>query len=308
MDIRPLNQPPPNWAAFVDEISAGVRGLYGPGAAMHYRLTVGRQFAALLAQPAIRAWAAWRGDEAAAMAMALQRDRVGYVITVHALHAHETPGAANAVVEAAVSALSPACPHAIVSDCVPFCAVDLAGTLVPLGFERVARGIMCRPLEGWAEPGEMDSVPLDPSRYDDVAALFLETYANHPGRRFHVEVGDPMRARDLVAGAVAGAFGGALPECCRVILRDGRVAGVALAAETLAGVGFVLHVAVAPPYQGRGFGRRLLGEVLTCLKQRGLERAALAVTLENPARHLYHALGFTVGMPYDAFVRRGAVS
>jgi len=306
MDIRPLTQPPPNWAAFVDEIAAGLRSLYGPGPALHYRRTVGHQFATLLSQPAIRAWAAWQGDEAVAMVLAMERDRVGYVLSIHALDAHETPGAANAVVRAAGAALGRACPYAVVSDCVPFCGVDMAEPLVPLGFERVARGIMCRPLADWPAAGGMDSMPIDPGRQPEVAALFLETYAAHPGRRFHVEVGDRARACDLVAGAVAGAFGRPLPECCRLVLREGRVVGAALVAETLSGLGFILHVAVAPPYQRQGLGRRLLRETLACLKRRGLETAALAVTLDNPARHLYESLGFRLAKPYDAFVWRGA--
>jgi ribosomal protein S18 acetylase RimI-like enzyme len=46
--------------------------------------------------------------------------------------------------------------------------------------------------------------------------------------------------------------------------------------------GYIYHLAVDPKYQGRGLGKRLIGECLAGLKRAGLERANILVAKDNP--------------------------
>ncbi|HVA67352.1 MAG TPA: ribosomal protein S18-alanine N-acetyltransferase [Elusimicrobiota bacterium] len=59
--------------------------------------------------------------------------------------------------------------------------------------------------------------------------------------------------------------------------------------------GQVTTVAVAPEAAGRGLGRRLLNALLARCRERGLSRATLEVSAENPAAlGLYESSGFRV--------------
>ena len=55
---------------------------------------------------------------------------------------------------------------------------------------------------------------------------------------------------------------------------------------------WITDLFVDPSAQGHGVGRALLGHALTQLTASGRDRLGLAVTLGNPARRLYEALGF----------------
>ena len=65
-----------------------------------------------------------------------------------------------------------------------------------------------------------------------------------------------------------------------------------------AGEGHLLNLSVAPEYQGRGWGRRLLGHVLSLVREHGVINLFLEVRPSNViARHLYETSGFNeIGM------------
>jgi N-acetylglutamate synthase len=46
--------------------------------------------------------------------------------------------------------------------------------------------------------------------------------------------------------------------------------------------GYIYHLAVAPEYNGRGFGRKLVAECLDGLRALGLKRALILVSADNP--------------------------
>lgn len=54
----------------------------------------------------------------------------------------------------------------------------------------------------------------------------------------------------------------------------------------------LFNVAVDPKYQGKGYGKRLLSELILQLKTKGVATLWLEVRESNPARKLYDSLGF----------------
>lgn len=78
----------------------------------------------------------------------------------------------------------------------------------------------------------------------------------------------------------------------RVVLAKRRVVGYAVCGAS-AGRGFVQRLAVAPDWQGRGIGRKLLLDGLYWLQGRGLQEVAVNTQVGNGAAlALYHQLGF----------------
>ena len=78
----------------------------------------------------------------------------------------------------------------------------------------------------------------------------------------------------------------------RVVLAKRRVVGYAICGAS-AGRGFVQRLAVAPDWQGRGIGRKLLLDGLYWLQGRGLQEVAVNTQVGNGAAlALYHQLGF----------------
>lgn len=65
--------------------------------------------------------------------------------------------------------------------------------------------------------------------------------------------------------------------------------------RTVVDVSELMEIAVAPEFQGKGFGRRLLTEALKTAKLSGANRVTLEVRVSNArARYLYETSGFTI--------------
>ena len=76
-------------------------------------------------------------------------------------------------------------------------------------------------------------------------------------------------------------------------LPGGRIVGFGSCgrARKRPGAGEVFTLYVAPDWQGRGIGRRLLHGLLAKLKAGGLNEALVWVLSDNPARFFYEAMG-----------------
>lgn len=84
---------------------------------------------------------------------------------------------------------------------------------------------------------------------------------------------------------------------------DGQVCGFALYTRLL-DEGSISNIAVAPAFQGRGFGRQLLQAILVLMRQADVRRCLLEVRASNTvARALYESEGFA----FDG-IRRGYYS
>ncbi len=76
-------------------------------------------------------------------------------------------------------------------------------------------------------------------------------------------------------------------------LPGGRIVGFGSCgrARKRPGAGEIFTLSVAPDWQGRGIGRRLLHGLLAKLKTGGLNEALVWVLSDNPARFFYEAMG-----------------
>jgi ribosomal protein S18 acetylase RimI-like enzyme len=82
------------------------------------------------------------------------------------------------------------------------------------------------------------------------------------------------------------------PATIRILVIDGQDAGMLEVLPSEKGVQLA-NIRVAPEYQGRGIGTRLVSAVLRDAHSRGLP-VRLRVLKVNPARRLYSRLGFVV--------------
>lgn len=79
---------------------------------------------------------------------------------------------------------------------------------------------------------------------------------------------------------------------CWALMLEGELIGYAVTSVAV-GECHVLNLTVSPDYQGRGFGRRLLREILQHAGEAGADTAFLEVRPSNAsARHLYYSEGF----------------
>lgn len=82
------------------------------------------------------------------------------------------------------------------------------------------------------------------------------------------------------------------PASIQIVVVDGQDAGMLQLEPASCGVGLI-NARVAPAYQRRGIGARLISDVLRDAHARG-QSVGLRVFKVNPARRLYARLGFVV--------------
>lgn len=82
------------------------------------------------------------------------------------------------------------------------------------------------------------------------------------------------------------------PDSTQIVTVNGRDAGM-IDVQTGDTSVYLANIRVAPEYQRRGIGTRLISDVLRDAHERGLA-VTLRVLKVNPARRLYERLGFVV--------------
>lgn len=293
---------PPNVDAFVEEIAEGIEGLYGRDAAIQYRVIGARVLQSSVEHAEMDVLAVNDGPHTAGMLIAYLRHRVGYISFLHVLHRYEGRNVERRLVRECVKALRTRGVEGIVFDGISFGTLDLEGVFPPLDFERVERGIMAASLRDgqWAsyEPGTPE---MGVASFPEAARAIVDAYADHPGRRLHVEVRRAAYAADFLKRVVAEDYGYFRPSYMRGIWRERRCLGVIAGCEAAPGYGFVLQVAVRPEEEHHGFGTTLLRDLSHAFWSAGMHHVALGVTLDNPARMLYERLGFVVVRPVDVY-------
>jgi ribosomal protein S18 acetylase RimI-like enzyme len=79
----------------------------------------------------------------------------------------------------------------------------------------------------------------------------------------------------------------------------GKLTGTVSFYEPARGSMHLFALDVGPEWRNRGIGRALVEFVLAESRRRGLRRVFLEVRVDNPARRLYHRIGFRrVGKPF----------
>ena len=131
------------------------------------------------------------------------------------------------------------------------------------------------------------------------AALFWRPGGERP---------DPVAVLAHPQAAIYHAGWGRRGDTALVVEADGCLAGAAwyrLFTEGEHGHGFLdeetpeLALAVAEPYRGRGFGRRLMEALHEHARRAGIARLALSVEQDNFAKRLYESLGYVDHEPGD---------
>lgn len=301
--IRLLRALPPNFVEFVDEIGAGLRGLYGPAGEAEYREVAPSRFRATLEHPSVDLWGAFDGERAAALLTAVERDGVGHIALTHVLHPYCGQDIECALIERGVQALKSRGVNGIVSECVPFCELAEAAIYARLGFTPIERAIMRADLgtSTFEHAHAEETLPLEPEDHAEAAEVLVESYADHLARDLHPQFHSEQSALAFVSGIVAGDFGATRPEYWRILRVDGRLAGVIFGVKAAPDVGFVIQIAVRSAFGGCGRGAVLLGDLAEAFEQAGMARIALGVTMDNPARRLYERQGFTIRQRITAY-------
>ena len=211
---------PDNFGEFVDEIAAGLNGLYGADAAEAYRRTAGRNLQASLTLSAVRGYAAFDGNDAASVVTTLERGVVGHISFIHVLDRYVKDGALDPLIEQAVADLRALGVDGITSECVPLSAVDQRPAFDSLGFDHIPRLLMETGLDNTAltAPGDRVSLPCAEDRFDEAGRVVADAYTGHPGRVLHAEVRTSAEAAVFVRSAASGGFGPTRPEYSRAEL------------------------------------------------------------------------------------------
>lgn len=302
--IEPIRRPPANFDAFVQEVSAGLESLYGEAAADDYRKKAPAAITSSLTHPAVRAWVMSEDGKAQAMLVSAQRDGVGHITFVHVLEPFVRQGLESELAEAAVSELRSCGVTGISAEPVALCALELDGVFASLGFTKVERQLMAASLnlKSLSATLLLESVTADVRDYTRVGEIIVDAYREHAGRDLHAEVRTLAGAESFVRTAADGAYGQTRPGFIRILRRLGRPVAAIVGCEAAPKIGFVLQVVVRPSEQGNGLGTQLILELAHCFREAGLDRIALGVTNDNPARRLYERLGFRKILPVNAYV------
>lgn len=75
------------------------------------------------------------------------------------------------------------------------------------------------------------------------------------------------------------------------LIENNQIIGFAIC-QTVLDESTLFNIAILPNYQGCGFGKLLLGELIFQLKEKGVQTLWLEVRESNPARFLYEKVGF----------------
>ncbi len=303
--IHRIHAAPENLAAFIHEILPAYEGIYGPEAARHYRERAPQDVAQTIAHPAIRCYAIMEGRQAEAL-LFIRPTPTRYLISFfHVLLGSPAEARSGELLAYAVNDLAQAGNPLIVSEYLAFSPLALDDTYAALGFQCIGRSLqhnthLPSPTAG---PPVASITPWDASGMGTVARILADTYADHPEQILFEETSSVEAAHRFLVQTRAGAFGSCLSAYQLGAWLDGTCVGFALGSEVVAGLGFVLHMAVLPAYQGQGIGRQLLHHLTAAFAQQGLGRVALGVTNSNTARYLYESAGFETVQPFPVYYR-----
>jgi ribosomal protein S18 acetylase RimI-like enzyme len=258
----------------------------------------------------VHAWAVVDDDpsgdapDAQALLVSARRDGMAHITFVHVLEPFTRQGLEGDLVRVAVADLRAGGVAGISAEPVALGHLELDEAFASLGFTRIERQLMAAPLQSKPLLAALlpESITADVRDYAQVAEIIVDAYRNDPGRELHAEVRTAIGAESFVRTAADGAYGPSRPGFIRLVRRMGKAVAAIVGCEAAPGVGFVLQVVVRPEARGQGLGTQLILELAQCFRDAGLDRMALGVTNDNPARRLYVRLGFRKILPVNAYV------
>ena len=298
VDVIPLKDAlPGELDLFIEEMAQGLRDLYGEGAAEEYRQQAPGLFQANLEHHSAGLLASITAEGACTGILLMRLDEgLGRIELVHVRAPFRGADHEHALVRTAVAVLRDAGADRILCHFLPLCELNLEPALTALDFwiaPHVLMGVDLEPAP-WAAGEPETSRPLTKDDIRGAAEIIAAAYRDHPGRKIDREVQDPDNAARFLTLAQNGGYGRAEPPWIRVLEREGKLSGVAVAIQAAPGVGFLIQLAVAPECQGGGTGKNLLRDVGRAFRAHAFFRMDLGVLASNPARILYENHGFRV--------------
>lgn len=102
------------------------------------------------------------------------------------------------------------------------------------------------------------------------------------------------------------AFGEFRKGYSKVLIANENIVGCCMISFT-EDIAMIPEIGVLPEYQGKGLGKALIMKTIQDIleKETSLTELGLAVTLCNPAKHLYEKIGFTICDEFSAIVYNG---
>ncbi|MBI5095938.1 MAG: GNAT family N-acetyltransferase [Candidatus Hydrogenedentes bacterium] len=292
--LQHLDELPPNFPDFANEVADAMETMYGPEAAAHYRGAAEAQFRGAIQHPSVDMLGCYEGKRALALLVTIQRGMVTQFSFLHVLEDALGRGIEQRLVAEAVRIHRAGGVDAILAEYVQFASLDDREVYESLGFETIQRELMIATLPNPQLTREAPPASVEFSQDDwgDAAEVIVAAYDGHPGRRLHIEVRDFENALAFVQAVSESSYGPSRPEYRRRMRQNGVTEGVIVGCEVAPRIGFILQVAVRPEYQDRGIGGRLVSELSQALEAAGCAQVALGVTSDSPARRLYSRLGF----------------
>lgn len=299
-----LDTAPANLPDFIAEILPAFDALYGPAASAHYGRCALAGISASLASPAVSAYGSMYEGEAAALLFASREGTRTSIAFFHVLGPYRHLPAGDALLEFALRDLEER-EGEILTDFVPFFPMAVDECFARRGFAKVSRQIMRRAPWNGEIPLPVGIIlrPDAAGELEALATTLAETYAHHAERFLFVEVQSEQHALSYLQRIQEGGLGLHLPGYTIGAWKGKQCAGLALGCQVLPGLGFVLHLAVRPCFQGLGLGRALLGALGAAFAREGMDYIALGVTCDNPAVTLYHGAGFAVAAQVPVYYR-----
>lgn len=290
-EFEQLYSAPPNLDDFIAEILPGFSALYGPEAAGHYAATGAAAIAATIAQPGVLTFGCNSKSSCVALLMARQDHARVTVSFLHVLGPFRDAGTAAALLDFALDTLDS---FEIFTEFIPFHSEDWDQIFLKRGFRRIDRQLMLRSSgTGTAtKPTGFEFTHPGVTDMGELAAVLSETYLGHPERFLFPEAQSRSQALDYLLRASVGQFGRHDATHTLAAWKDGQCAGFGIGCQVLPGLGFVLHLAVRPPFQRSGIGAFILQGLSNAFAQEGLDYIALGVTCDNSAVNLYQRAGF----------------
>jgi GNAT superfamily N-acetyltransferase len=305
MEIRRIQNPPENIDQFVEAILPEYEQLYGKAAAAAYRITAPAQLLATIAHPTVRAYAAMESSRALALLFVRATETRHILSFFHILQGHNSSSCGPALLNFMVSDIAENDGRVIISEYIPLCPLDLDAAYQELGFHQVDRQIMRKICTGTLT-STPDGYEICTATKDDMGALadvLSAAYAKHPEHLLYEEVQSGTTVLEFLNQCAAGLFG-SCPRDYMIGAWEGTTCvGLIVGTEVVAEMGFVLHMAVLPEHQGCGVGTGLLGALTTRFYDHGMTYAALGVTRDNPAAHLYAKADFETVQPFAVYYR-----
>ena len=305
METCLIQAPPANITQFVDDMLPEYERIYGKTAALAYRLSAPTQLAATITHPSVRAYALQEEGHTEAMLFVQTTDTRHTLSFFHVLRAHSAENLAPALLQTMLSDIPEEDTRLIISDYIPLGPLELSATYKACGFEAVERQIM-RKACARTTTTNSQGYDLRHANTNDIlplAAVLCAAYEEHPENFLYEEVQSKEAAQHFLQQCSWGAFGSCPRDYLIGAWLGSTCVGLIVGAEVVAEMGFVLHMAVLPAHRGRGVGTSLLNTLTARFYDHGMACAALGVTRENPAVHLYTAADFEILQPFKVYYR-----